>query len=81
MACGLELCRGENNPSLSVSVVAPPDTASITILCKSETSIAPWTIFHINYGKATAVHETAEWVDYPYQAEEDAPREQSPPGE
>ena len=38
---GLELCRGDKHPSLLVSVVAPPDTASITILCESETSIAP----------------------------------------
>ena len=80
-AYGLELRRGDKNPSLSVSVVAPPDTASITILCEGETSIAPWTIFHINYGKATAVHETVEWVDYPYQEEEDAPRERLPPRE
>ena len=77
---GLELCRGEKNLSLSVSVVAPPDTASITILCEGETSIAPWTFVHINYGKATAVRETVEWVDYPYQ-EEDAPRERPPPRE
>ena len=80
-AYGLELRRGDKNPSLSVSVVAPPDTASITILCERETSIAPWTIFHGNYGTTTAVHETAEWVDYPYQEDEDAPRERSPPKE
>ena len=35
--------------------------------------------FHINYGKATAVHEIAEWVDYPFLEEEVAPRERSPP--
>ena len=50
-------------------------------MCEGETSVAPWTIFHIDYGKAAAVHTTVEWVDYPYREEEDAPRERSPQGE
>ena len=78
---GVELCLGIKDPTLSVSVVAPPTTASITVMCKGDTLIAPWTIFHIDYGKSTGVHTTAEWFDYPCCEEEDAPRERAPQGE
>ena len=38
-------------------------------------------MIHVNYGRATAVQETVEWVDYPRREEEDAPRERSAPME
>ena len=62
-------------------MVAPPNTASITIMCEGETLIAPWTTFHIDDGRATAVNTTAGWADVPDREEEDAPRERSPQAE
>ena len=50
-------------------------------MCEGDTLIAPWSVFLIDYGKSTAVHTTAEWVDYPCREEEDAPRERSPQGD
>ena len=77
---GLELHLGDTNPTLPISVVAPPDTASNIVLREGETTVAPWTLFHVTYGKATTVQETAEWAPRQYQ-EEDAPRARSPPKE
>ena len=68
------------NPTLSVDAVAPLDIASIIVLREGEGTVAPWSLFQVTYGKATAVQEYVEWVPDSYQ-EEDAARERSPPEE
>ena len=57
-------------------MVAPPDTASIIVLCEGSFPGAPWALFQVTFGKATTVQEIAEWVHDP-RPPWDAPRERS----
>ena len=69
---GLEICFGLKSETLSISVVAPPNTASNTVLCESDSPVAPWTLFQVTYGRPATVQETVEWVHDPYQEEDRA---------
>ena len=62
MEYGLELCLRIKNPTLPVSVVAPPDTASIIVRREGEIFVAPWSRFQVTDGRATTVNENAEWA-------------------
>ena len=46
-------------------MVALQYTTSIIVLCDGSTEAAPWTPFHVTYGKVTTVQDTAEWVPDP----------------
>ena len=43
-----------------MSMVALQYTTSIIVLCDGSTEAAPWTPFHVTYGKVTTVQDTAE---------------------
>ena len=58
MEYGLEMRLRNKKSSLSVSVAAPPDTASIIVLREGETPVAPWSLFQATYGRAMLVQET-----------------------
>ena len=58
-------------------MVALQYTTSIIVLCDGSTEAAPWTPFHVTYGKVTTVQDTAEvWVHDPH-PDWHAPRELS----
>ena len=52
---GMEIRFGMKKESLSVSVVAPPDTASVVALYENDSQVAPWTLFQVTYGRSATV--------------------------
>ena len=64
------------NPTLSVSVAAPLDNASIDVLCEGSDSSCPWTLFQVTFGRMVTAQEAMAWVHDP-RPTPDAPRERS----
>ena len=62
------------NRILSVSVSAPPDVATITVLCEGDNLACPWTLVSVQFGEAASAQDVADWVDQHHGV---APRERS----
>ena len=60
---GIDMCFGERNPHLSVSVSSPPDVATFffRILDEGEDPCCPWSIFQINFGDINTFRQSYEW--------------------
>ena len=75
---GLEIGLGILSPTVSVSVVAPLDIASIIGLCEGNGESCPWTLFQVKLivGGLTTAQEGVAWVHDP-RPPRNSPRERS----
>ena len=43
---------------------APPDVATIIVLCEGTNPASPWSMFSVRFGEAVSIQDAAEWVDH-----------------
>ncbi len=72
----IEICFGERNPHLSVSVNSPPDAATFQILDEGGDPCCPWNISQMICGDINTFRQSYEW-EHRHRNQGAEPRERS----